>query len=242
MPRLTVFAGINGAGKTTLYNYLAEGKFMEEMGKRVCPDEILQDFKGDWRDDADLYKSSRIALRKIKENIEKKSSFNWETTLISVTILKYIKKAKEQGFQITVNFIGVGALQQSLERIKMRMKKGGHGVDKRLVEMRFQRQFDNFRQVFDVADGILFYDNADTMRVVGTFLKDKLYFAEHPPKWTESIMMEFLKRTKIEPIVKNQEEIKVKKPKLVFDKVVGENPPPSVKYEINEKDREIIRK
>ena len=242
MPRLTIFAGINGAGKTTLYNFLADGKLMDEMGKRVCPDEILQDFKGDWRDDADLYKSSRIALKNIKENIEKKSSFNWETTLISATILRYIKQAKEQGFLITVNFIGVGALQQSLERIKMRIKKGGHGVDKHLVEKRFQRQFDNFRQVFDVADGIVFYDNEETMRVVGTFLKDKLYIAEHPPKWTESIMMEFLKRTKIEPITKNQEEIRVKKPRLVFDKVVGENPSPVINYEINEKDREIVRK
>ena len=192
MARLTVFAGINGAGKTTLYNFLANTQQVGSLGKRVCPDEILQNFKGDWRDDFDKYKSGRIALSNIKGYIENKRSFNWELTVISPTILRYIKKAKEQGFSININFIGVGSVEQSLERIKKRIKKGGHGVEKKLVEMRFNKQFRNFSQVFEIADGIVFYDNAETMKIVGSYLGEELYINEDAPEWINEIKEEYL--------------------------------------------------
>lgn len=192
MARLTIFAGINGAGKTTLYNFLAGTQQVGSLGKRVCPDEILQNFKGDWRDDFDKYKSGRIALSNIKGYIENKRSFNWELTVISPTILRYIKKAKEQGFSVNINFIGVGSVEQSLERIKKRIKKGGHGVEKKLVEIRFNKQFRNFSQVFEVADGIVFYDNADNMKIVGSYLAKELFISEDAPEWTKEIKEEYL--------------------------------------------------
>ena len=192
MARLTIFAGINGAGKTTLYNFLADTQQVGSLGKRVCPDEILQNFKGDWRDDFDKYRSGRIALSNIKGYIENKRSFNWELTVISPTILRYIKKAKEQGFSVNINFIGVGSVEQSLERIKKRIKKGGHGVEKKLVEMRFNKQFRNFSQVFEVADGIVFYDNADNMKIVGSYLAKELFISEDAPEWTKEIKEEYL--------------------------------------------------
>lgn len=187
MPRLTVFAGINGAGKTTLYNYLSK-KDTLSLGKRVCPDEILQNFKGDWRDSGDQFKSGKIAILEIRENIAKQHSFNWELTLLTTAVLSYLKKAKEQGFVVNVNFIGVEDLQQSLDRIKNRVDKGGHDVEKELVEMRYKRQFENFSEVFEVVDGILFYDNADTMRLIGGYIDKTLFMTDTRPKWAEKII------------------------------------------------------
>lgn len=190
MPRLTVFAGINGAGKTTLYNYLSK-KDTLALGKRVCPDEILQNFKGDWRDSGDQIKSGRIAILEIKENISKQHSFNWELTLLTPAVLNYLKKAKEQGFVVSVNFIGVGDVKQSFDRIQKRVDSGGHDVEKNLVEMRYKRQFENFSKVFEVVDGILFYDNTETMNLIGGYIDKTLFMSDTRPKWAEKIIYQY---------------------------------------------------
>lgn len=219
MPRLTVFAGINGAGKTTLYNYLSK-KDTLSLGKRVCPDEILQNFKGDWRDSGDQFKSGKIAILEIRENIAKQHSFNWELTLLTTALLSYLKKAKEQGFVVNVNFIGVEDLQQSLDRIKNRVDKGGHDVEKELVEMRYKRQFENFSEVFEVVDGILFYDNAETMRLIGGYIDKTLFMTDTRPKWAEKIIYQYDCFAREYQEMRQGKEIVVDEKATKFDKPV----------------------
>ena len=65
-------------------------------------------------------------------------------------------------------------------------------VEKKLVEIRFNKQFRNFSQVFEVADGIVFYDNADNMKIVGSYLAKELFISEDAPEWTKEIKEEYL--------------------------------------------------
>lgn len=75
MPHLTIFAGINGAGKSTLYRFQNSIE-QPHLGTRVCPDEILQDFNGDWKNNADVYKSGKLTLQRLTECFEQKQTFN----------------------------------------------------------------------------------------------------------------------------------------------------------------------
>jgi predicted ABC-type ATPase len=59
------------------------------------------------------------------ENKDEKISFNQETTLSGRSILKNIKLAKENGFYISMNYIGVGNSQIAKDRVKVRVSLYG---------------------------------------------------------------------------------------------------------------------
>ena len=191
MPTLTIFAGINGAGKSTLYNFIKHSKDYD-LGIRICPDEILQDFNGDWEDQTHQIKSGLLALKQIRFCLKNNKSFNWETTIIGTTALKIIKQAKQQGYTVNLNFIGVQNVEQSLERIKKRVDEGGHGINDKVVKQRYNRQFDNLQEVCGLANNVIFYDNTKTMCIVGTYSnKSLLLFGDQP--WVSEL--EVLKNT-----------------------------------------------
>ena len=95
---MTVFAGINGAGKSTLYR-LQKLKGVQALGERICPDEILEDFHGDWQNVRDVSHSANIAIRKLHSCVNNRETFNWETTLITGFVIEFLKRAKQQGFK-----------------------------------------------------------------------------------------------------------------------------------------------
>ena len=189
-PVLTIFAGINGAGKSTLYRFQKTTK-RSDLGERICPDEILEDNGGDWTNLADVINSGKIAIRRIDDCIKNKKSFNWETTLISRMFYQIVQRAKEQGFTVNVNFIGVHDVKTSLKRIDKRIKKGGHGVPENIVKSRHRAQFDNIAEILELVDNAVFYDNSVVMQVVGTYHKGKLHIFNKAVKWTKIIQTQY---------------------------------------------------
>ena len=85
-----LIAGVNGAGKSTLYqtNLNLQGI------PRVNTDEILREF-GDWKNEKDVLKAGKIAVRKISQYFSEEITFNQETTLCGNSILKNIRMAKQ---------------------------------------------------------------------------------------------------------------------------------------------------
>jgi predicted ABC-type ATPase len=188
MPILTLFAGINGAGKSTLYNFQSLGK--NNLGDRVCPDEILKENNGDWRKGADIYASGKIALEKIKSHIKDKQSFNWEFTLITAFVLDQIKAAKSAGFQVNLNFISVDNLETSIHRIKKRMLKGGHGIPDEVVEQRFKMQYMNLANAVKLVDSAVFYENAKHLKVVGVCFDKCVEFFGNKKPWQVELIQQ----------------------------------------------------
>ena len=185
MPILTVFAGINGAGKTTLYKY--EKKFVGvDLGERVNPDEIFAQQSKKWNPSS-VIQSGRIAINKIKYCIANKLSFNWETTIITSTTLQFLKEAKEAGFLVQLNFIGVQDVNLSLERIKQRVAKGGHDIPEEVVRGRFKNQFKHIIEALQYVDNALFLDNSRSMQVVGTYLDKEFFVHDSSVSWVKEL-------------------------------------------------------
>lgn len=165
-PVLTMFAGINGSGKSTLFN-LQQAKYKVDLGVRVCPDEILIENDGDWQDYGDVFASGRMACRKINQCINQRLSFNWEFTIISDYVLNVLKRAKDAGYQIRLNFILVDNVDIPLQRIANRVKNGGHGISEDMVRWRFKNQFMNMEKALPMLDIGVFFDNDEALQVVG---------------------------------------------------------------------------
>lgn len=155
-PNYTVFAGVNGAGKSTLY----EGIDKAKLGVRINSDEIAKEL-GDFNNSAIQIKAGKIAVVKIKDCIDKRLSFNQETTLTGRSILNQMKKLKDIGYKIDLNYVGLKSKELANERVRIRVKKGGHDIPTETIYKRYQESIDNLVSAMKLADNIKVFDNSD---------------------------------------------------------------------------------
>jgi len=73
--------------------------------------------------------------------IAKGQTFTVETTLSGGTYLKMADRAKQCGFNVMVVFVGTASVEINLERVKARVKKGGHDVPEDDQRRRYPRNF-----------------------------------------------------------------------------------------------------
>ena len=187
-PTYTIFAGVNGAGKSSLYNNLILTTEKDFLGKRINTDEIVKEI-GDWKRDTDQMKAGRIALAKIKNFFENKTTFNQETTLCGNSILRTIKKAKELGYNIDLHFVSVNSSEIAKERVKQRVLKGGHGIPVEAIERRFFESRENLIKISTYCDKITIYDNSKVL-TTKVYIKNNniLYKGTDLPTWLNEFL------------------------------------------------------
>ena len=186
MPTYIIFAGVNGAGKTSIYKSIYYNENKDE--KRINTDEMVARI-GSWKDSNLQIKCAREAVKLIKHYILQGISFNQETTLSGRSIIKNINFAKEKGFYIVMNYIGLESTELAKERVKIRVNKGGHGIPDKDIERRYYDSLKNLDAVIDICDEVNIYDNSEVLREViylknGTITwKDKKI-----PNWANNIL------------------------------------------------------
>lgn len=186
MPIYTIFAGVNGCGKTSIYKsvYYEENK----NEKRINTDEMVARV-GSWQDNILQIKCAREAVKLIKEYIHNRISFNQETTLCGKTIIKNIKKAKENGFYIVMNYIGVNSSSIAKERVKFRVSIGGHGIADEDIERRYYESLENLNEIIGICDEINIYDNTDRFKEIIYFKDGNLIWRDKLiPKWADKLV------------------------------------------------------
>lgn len=166
-----IFAGVNGAGKSTLYyNEVADGV---DLGRRINMDEIVSSF-GSWKSQKDQARAARIAFTIQKQAITNNESFNQETTLCGVGILKLFERLKACGYKICLYYVGVESVEIAKERVKMRVAKGGHDIDSDLIERRFTQSLKNLANVLPMCNEVHLYDNSTQLRQIATIIDGKI--------------------------------------------------------------------
>ena len=184
-PIFTLIAGINGAGKTTLYFTLTQE---DSLGERINIDEIVKE-QGDWRDNKLQILAGREALKKIHDCIEQKVSFHTETTLPGHSIVRLIERAKENGFEIHLYFVGVESVEVALERVRRRMELGGHGLSENALRLRYKQLLPNLKKILPLCDRAVMFDNTVQFRKVAVLYENRLVNCEHNlPGWFIEIM------------------------------------------------------
>ncbi|MDE7316479.1 MAG: zeta toxin family protein [Helicobacter sp.] len=162
-PVATFFSGVNGCGKTTMYyNELEKGN---TFGYRINIDEIVSSF-GDWRNREDQVRASKIAIKMRNKMIEERQDFNQETTLCGKSIVRLFEKIKHDGYAISLYYISVDSPQIAKERVRMRVQKGGHSIDPRIIEKRFFTSLCNLREIYIDCDDVFLFDNTQGFEMI----------------------------------------------------------------------------
>jgi len=164
MPTYTIFAGVNGAGKSTLYSTLIQEN--HDFGVRVNSDEIVISNGGDWRNKSDQAKAMKMAVKLIKDCMNKGISFNQETTLTGKSMINNILKAKRLGYKIIMNYVGLSSPELAIQRVAYRVSMGGHGIPEEDIKRRYYVSLSKLKELMSLIDELYIYDNSNHMNLV----------------------------------------------------------------------------
>ncbi|HEX7177720.1 MAG TPA: zeta toxin family protein [Pyrinomonadaceae bacterium] len=157
-PQVVVIAGPNGAGKTTLAPFLLR----DELGlsEFVNADDIARGLSA-FNPQGATAQAGRIMLRRLRDLADARRSFAFETTLATRSYAAFLKRLKQKGYDFHLFFMWLRSPDLAVERVRERVRLGGHDVPEHIVRRRYVRAARNFFHLYrSLADSWVVYDNS----------------------------------------------------------------------------------
>lgn len=163
MPNVYIIAGPNGAGKTTFAK-----EFLPKYAH--CPNFINADLialgLAPFSPAKVQIKAGKILIEQINQYLKDKIDFSFESTLAGKAYAALIKEAKMKGYTVTIFYLSIPDPKLAQERIKQRVKEGGHHVPSVDILRRFKRSWQNFINVYmPLANSWVLFDNSSLVPV-----------------------------------------------------------------------------
>ncbi|RJQ32257.1 MAG: Zeta toxin family protein [Actinobacteria bacterium] len=156
--KIIIIAGPNGAGKTTFA--------LEYLPKEAsCPVFVNADLIAfgisPLIPEAEDFHAGRLMLEEIKRHAQGGESFAFETTLSGRTYAYMIPKWQRMGYKINLIFLYLPEVALAIERVKNRVRQGGHNVLEQVIIRRFEKGWYNFLNIYKpLADAWILFDNS----------------------------------------------------------------------------------
>eukprot|EP00752_Nemacystus_decipiens_P013674 g12127.t1 len=142
MPEAVIIAGANGAGKTTFAREFVPVRFPD--AQFINADEISRESEVL----ANPVAAGREMFKRLKEAIEKQEDFAIETTLASRSYALQIPEWQEAGYRVTLHFIEVPDADFAVQRVALRVKRGGHDIPEPDIRRRYERGLSLFHEKY----------------------------------------------------------------------------------------------
>jgi predicted ABC-type ATPase len=144
-PEIFVLAGPNGAGKTTV-----AGKLLPDwlgFSDFINADLIAaEQQRGSF--DVPAFAAGREMLRRIHQQRAEGKTFAFETTLASRTFAPFLRSAQESGYLVHLIFVSLDTPELAVQRVRLRVARGGHDIPEAIVRRRYGRGLANFFQLY----------------------------------------------------------------------------------------------
>lgn len=172
-PVVLVFAGPNGSGKSTVT------KGFDIIGEYINADEIKARTHC-----SDLEAAQKATL--LRENLVKnRKSFTFETVLSSPRNIDLLKRAKICGYWIEVVFVLTCDVEINVDRVKNRVRNGGHDVPEDKIRSRYKKSLLNLSELLKFADVVNVIDNSSDKAEMLLSLKDNQIKIYKCKSWSE---------------------------------------------------------
>jgi len=159
-----IIAGPNGAGKTTFANDFLP---IEVECLNFINADLIALGLSPFQPDKMGIEAGRIMLKKINECVLKNESFAFETTFSGKLYEKKIKNWKLKGYEIIIYYLKLPSVNMAIERVKLRVKKGGHDVPEKTIRRRFDRSWINFQEIYKaLSDSWSVFDTSGNYPVI----------------------------------------------------------------------------
>ncbi len=158
-PRIYVLAGVNGAGKSSL-----GGAAVRELGGDYYnPDEIARILKVKHSELGQTEANSKawlIGKKLLEKAIANRLDFAFESTLGANTIPVLLRDAAQTGYEIHVWYAGLSNPELHLERVRSRVRKGGHDIPEADIRRRYEHSRLNLINLLPHLAVLYVYDNS----------------------------------------------------------------------------------
>ena len=139
------------------------------------------------QDDSNIEAGRRVLLE-ADRLLKARESFTVETTLSGNTYLRLTAQAKVEGFLVVVVFVVTAAVEINIERVRIRVLKGGHDVPEADQRRRYPRTLANMRKLMPMADFLVILDNSTSRYEVVAFgHKQYMHWNEPVPVWATQL-------------------------------------------------------
>ena len=157
MPEIFIIAGCNGAGKTTAaYNLLPD---VFKTVDFVNADEIARGLSP-FNPMGVAFQARKNNARKNRVACRRKTKFFFRNYTFRLSYLQFIKKAKAKRYGITFFFVYLNSLELAVERVAIRVSKGGHNIPEDVIRRRYLKGLNNFLKYAEEANDWYVYDNS----------------------------------------------------------------------------------
>ena len=158
-PRIYVLAGVNGAGKSSI----GGASFRAFGADYYNPDEaaraLIAANLGLAQTDANgaaWQRGRRLLERAIADRLH----FAFETTLGANTIPDLLAGAASRGIEVHVWYVGLSSAELHIERVRARVRKGGHDIPEADIRRRFNHSRLNLIRLLPSLSALRVYDNS----------------------------------------------------------------------------------
>jgi predicted ABC-type ATPase len=168
-PVFLIVAGPNGSGKSSAYqdtDIEAFGRSVwiinpDVLAARICKVEGLE-----------LVAANLEAVRRIEAwletSIHAHQTVGVETVLSTPKYRRLVDKAKQLGFEVRLIYVLLDSPQRNVERVRLRVKKGGHAVPEDKILERHARSLAQMPWFLEQADQAWLFDNSTAKpRLIG---------------------------------------------------------------------------
>jgi predicted ABC-type ATPase len=157
-PNVIILSGPNGAGKSTISQTLLSGAF--GACHYVNADAIARGLSAFYSEGMAV-KAAKVMLEHLYDLAAERANFAFETTLGSRTFAPWIAELKQQGYSFHLIYIWVPSAEVSIQRVRDRVKFGGHSVPEDTIRRRYQRGLENFFKLYQpLANSWIMLDNS----------------------------------------------------------------------------------
>ena len=180
MKKYTIIGGVNGSGKSSFTGAIKSE--MKDLGIIIDVDKITASMGGN------QVEGGKAALKKIKDCLEKGVCFTQESTLSGNFLQKTAKQAQDLDYYIRLYYIGLDSVDECLERIANRVRKGGHNIAEEDVIRRFSERWKAVSVLLPYCNEAAFFDNDNGFREVARYQSGELQIiSEDPPAWVREL-------------------------------------------------------
>lgn len=160
-PRFWIVAGSNGCGKSTAYGH---GDVADLDGSVWIINPDLLTVRLQMAEKLELLSANLVAVQRIEQwldaSIVVHQTIGVETVLSSDKYRRLVEKAKAHDFEFCSLYVYVDSVAKQLDRIRVRVAKGGHDVPEDKVRARRERSFDQMPWFFWQSDRAWIFDNS----------------------------------------------------------------------------------
>lgn len=144
-PIVYVIAGPNGAGKTTFATEFLPGfaNCLEFLNA-----DLIAAGLAPFAPATQSLRAGRLLLDRIAELRERRSTFGFETTLSGKSYAKLLREMKSDGYRVVIYFLWLPTAEMAIDRVSIRVKRGGHHVPDEDVRRRHRTGLSNFFRLY----------------------------------------------------------------------------------------------